>query len=371
MILGALENKLLEEAQQAFLNETGMALNVIQEIVEIDGTRIDAVIQLPYHRSKQLAVVVKRWAQQANLGALANQIKRLPMEGVLVADYINPKMGKKLKEMDVQYFDAVGNAYINQPPVYIHVTGNKQRDTQAVTQKGTNRAFDTSGLKVIFGFLCDPQLVAAPYREIAERTNVALGTVGWVLNGLKDAGFIIDRGKGKQGRRLVNRRKILDRWVEAYPEKLKPKQLIGEFVADEPLWWKKIEIEQYGAYWGGELAAAEYTNYLKPETLTVYLPEKGRKKFFAKARLQKIMRRHEAQWATSNRNIVEIYRPFWSHDFTQNQINKRMTDKVNKLAGLVHPILVYADLVATGDSRNLETAGILYEQFIAEHIGEG
>lgn len=156
---------------------------------------------------------------------------------MLVADYINPKTGKKLKAMDVQYFDTAGNAYINHPPVYIHVTGNKQRETQAATKKETNRAFDATGLKVIFGFLCDPLLVTATYREIAERTDVALGAVGRMLSGLKDVGYIIDRGRGKS-RHLVNQHKMLDRWVEAYPEKLKPKQRIGEFIADEPYWWE-------------------------------------------------------------------------------------------------------------------------------------
>jgi hypothetical protein len=29
---------------------------------------------------------------------------------------------------------------------------------------------------------------------------------------------------------------------------------------------------------------------------------------------------------------------------------------------IVHPILIYADLVATGDSRNLETARMIYDK---------
>jgi hypothetical protein len=353
-------SELLEEAIHAFYDETGLRLDVIQEQVVIDGLKVDAIIKSPHHGGK-LAVEVKRWAQQANLGALADQVKRLPMEGVLVVDYINPNMGKKLKAMGVQYFDAVGNAYINQPPVYIHVTGNKQRDAQSATKKGTNRAFEATGLKVVFGFLCDPLLVAATYREIAERTDVALGTVGRVLNGLKDAGFIIDRGRGK-GRRLVNQRKILDRWVEAYPEKLKPKQHVGAFIADEPYWWEEIDIEKYGAYWGGELAAAKYTDYLKPQTITIYLPKDAGKKLLARAKLRKAVER-----TADGPSIVRIYRPFWP-ERKKNQ--KNIENKVKGGAGLVNPILVYADLIATGDSRNLETARMIYERFIAEHIGE-
>ena len=240
MNLAEIEHELLEEAIHAFHDETGLMLDVIQEQVNIDGLEVDAIIKAP-HCGGKLAVEVKRWAQQANLGALADQVKRLPMQGVLVADYINPNMGKKLKAMDVQYFDTVGNAYINQPPLYIHVTGNKQRETQAVLTKGTNRAFDGTGLKVVFGFLCDALLANAPYRVIAEETGVALGTVGQIVKGLKEAGYIIDRGK-KKGRRLVNRRKLLDRWVEAYPEKLKPKLWVGDYINDDPIWLSLIHI---------------------------------------------------------------------------------------------------------------------------------
>jgi hypothetical protein len=35
---------------------------------------------------------------------------------------------------------------------------------------------------------------------------------------------------------------------------------------------------------------------------------------------------------------------------------------------MVHPILVYADLLATGDPRNIETAKIIYEKDIVRYI---
>ncbi|MBN4055508.1 hypothetical protein JYU12_02060 [bacterium AH-315-K03] len=359
MNLAETEYKLLEQVICAFQQETGLLLDVIQEQTGVNGYDVDAIIKVRHHGIR-LAVQVKRWAQQANLGALADQVKRLPIEGILVADYINPVMGKKLKEMNVQYMDAVGNAYINQPPVYIHVIGNKQPNTQAIPREGINRAFDTTGLKVIFGFLCDPLMANATYRVIAERTGVALGTVGWVLNGLKDAGFILDRGRAK-GRRLVNRRKLLDRWMETFPEKLKPKQLVGVFVSDNPYWWEEVDIERYGAYWGGELAAAKYTHYLKPQTITLYLPEHADKKLLAKAKLRKA-----TELIAEGPGTVRIYRPFWPLENKQKLDDNKTID----VTGLVNPILVYADLVATGDSRNLETARMIYERFIAEYIGE-
>ena len=343
------EYELLTRTITAFHNETGIELNVIQKNGQFVDIDVNAVIQFP-RPGPTLAVEIKKWAQQANLGALAEQIKRLPLDGVLVADYINPNMAKRLKEKHVQFMDTAGNAYINQPPIYIHVTGNKQ--DQALTRvKEKNRAFDTTGLKVVFGFLCTPLLVNTTYREIAKATGVALGTVGWVINGLKDAGFVIERGKMRE---LINMRKLLDRWVEAYPEKLKPKQRVGEFIADQANWWQDIKVEEYGAYWGGEVAAAKYTNYLQPQIATVYLPKGAGNKILIKAKLRKA-----DDFPAAEAGIVRILRPFWPIDTIQEGSNE----------GLAHPILVYADLIETGDARNIETARMIYEQYINKYIG--
>jgi len=58
--------------------------------------------------------------------------------------------------------------------------------------------------------------------------------------------------------------------------------------------------------------------------------------------------------------LVTIYRSFW--------IEKLNVKNPGEKEGNVHPILCYADLVATGDPRNLETAEILFENYLAEHI---
>ena len=55
---------------------------------------------------------------------------------------------------------------------------------------------------------------------------------------------------------------------------------------------------------------------------------------------------------------VEILNRFWN--FKLNTFNN----------DLVHPVLVYADLMATGDNRNIETAGMIYDTEIARFIRE-
>ncbi|GAB5452787.1 MAG: type IV toxin-antitoxin system AbiEi family antitoxin [Halioglobus sp.] len=350
------EAEVLDQAIEAFGKETGLRLLVIQREVFLNGHYIDAEIELP-EGGKRVFVEVKKWAQHANVGALVDQVKRLPGEGLLVADYVNPKMAKRLKDLKVQFIDAAGNAFVNQLPLYVYVTGKKQREDKKTRHEMTNRAFDVAGLKVIFGLLCDAELVDAPYRVIAEETGVALGTVGGIVNDLKDAGYILDRG-GKRGRKLVNQRRLLDRWVEAYPEKLRPKLRVGDFINDDPYWWEDFHLEQFGAYWGGEVAAAKYVGYLKPEVITIYLPEHTGAQLMGKARLRKAVER-----TLDDPGIVRIYRPFWPGE----KENKFRTVKGEQI---VHPILIYADLLATGDGRNLETARIVYDKHIAEYIRE-
>ncbi|MGD9182654.1 MAG: type IV toxin-antitoxin system AbiEi family antitoxin, partial [Desulfobacterales bacterium] len=55
---------------------------------------------------------------------------------------------------------------------------------------------------------------------------------------------------------------------------------------------------------------------------------------------------------------VEILNLFWN--FKLNTFNN----------DLVHPVLVYADLMATGDHRNIETAGMIYDAEIVRFIRE-
>lgn len=332
------EQTLLEQAIAAIYREAGLRLEIMEYERAEDRLRMDTILGVKGYEPLQFAAEIKKWAQQANFGAVVAQIKTLPMRGILVADYVNPNMADRLKEEDIQFIDTAGNAYIKADPLHIYVKGNKQKHENIKKKEEKTRAFTQTGLKVIYAFLCNPELVNAPYRDIAEVADVALGTVGWVITDLKAIGFIIDRG-GKRGRRIVNYKKLLDRWVETYPEKLKVKQFMGNFEAPEPYWWKKFDIKRYGAYWGGEIAAAKYTKYLKPEEVTIYLPEVTKGELFTDARLYR-----------DPKGKVKIFQAFW--------------EIPQYYDGLVHPILAYADLIATGDARNIETARMIKDERI-------
>ena len=295
----------------------------------IDGNKIPLAIELTMRPTLAMAMLTK--------------LKQTHERTLIVADYVNPIMAERLKADDIWFLDTAGNAYIKQRPLFIYIKGNKPVEKPAT--RTLSRAFQPTGLKVIYAFLCDPELVNAPYREIAQTAEVALGTVGWVITDLTQLGHIVDMGN--RGRRLRGKRKLLERWITAYPEKLRPKLETGRYKAPNPDWWQTAPLHNLQAYWGGEIAADKLTHYLKPEIITLYIQEKQTGKLILTNKLRK-----------DPAGNIELLKTFWD---VENEINR--TDVVN-------PILIYADLMATGDPRNIETAEIIYEQELAQHFRE-
>ena len=359
------EAKLLERAMDAFRAATGLQIEVEPQNEDLydHGRQVDALVRLRTRDiDEEFAVELKIRVTNATLGAMTQRLTGFPqqqmlvtddvdphvaerlkqMKRILVTEYVNPRMAERLKQMNLPFFDTAGNAYLNVPPLFIFIKGN--RPPKKLVKEPMTRAFQPAGLRVIFAFLCHPALVTAPYRDIARATDVALGTVGWVVTNLKELGYLVDMGK--RGRQLVNREKLLDRWVTTYPEQLRPRLLIGRFGTTETDWWKDAPLPDFKAYWGGEVAARKLTQYLKPEIITIYAREPT-----AELQLTHKLRKDPD-------GDIELLRVFWDVKW----------DWVDR--ALVPPLLVYADLLATGDPRNIETAKLIYERELTRLVRE-
>lgn len=333
------EIDLLDQAISQLNRSTGFYV----EIEQLHGQHFDATGRITAGTKKiPVAIEIKKLANAAVLHG-AYQLKQINQRGLLVVPYVNPAMAERLKDMDIWFIDTAGNAYINDLPIYVYIKGNKPPETQA--SKTVNRAFTPIGLKIVYALLCHPKLVDAPYRDIARTATASLGTVNLVFKDLTELGFIVDMGA--RGRRLKERKKLLDRWLTAYPEQLRPKLKTGRYKALDPNWWQWTNLDNSQAFWGGEVAADKLTGYLKPENITIYVMEDWAGNLKINNKLRK-----------DPDGDIEILKAFWDNEHESNR-----TD-------IVHPILVYADLIASGDPRNLETAQIIYEQKLAEHFRE-
>jgi len=289
-----------------------------------------------------LMAEIKKTLQPATLGAALANLKRFNCPGILITEYVTPQMAEKLKEMDIPFLDVAGNAYLKTPNTFVYITGRKK--PEELTTQRHNRAFRAAGLKVIFTLLTLKTQLKAPTREIAYNAGVANGTVGNILKDLGQLGFVY-RSKNKD-LVLENRDKLIDNWVDAYPRELRPQLKVQRFQIQHPDWWKEFTYDrwQQNQMWlGGEPAAALLTQYLYPETITVY----GRPDF---RKLAQVVQ----QPVRDEHGNFELLEPFWNFE----------TEILNKEQRICPPLLIYADLVVTGDARHLDAANLIREKYL-------
>jgi hypothetical protein len=333
---------ILQRAVDMFRKNTGLAVEIGTK-AHPKGYPAHAGVKVVWRDLEFLyEAAIKKVINRAILGGTVRQLDLFQRKGIIVARYITPQIADELKKLNIPFMDTAGNVYINEPPLLIFIKGNKIIGANLTVTRP--RAFRPAGLQVLFALLCNPGLENAPFREIARKAKVALGTMSLVMNDLKKLNYLIEIPPGK--RRLIRKKDLLNRWITAYPEQLRPKQLIGLYRAENREWWKNADLRGLNVFWGGEVAAARLTEHLRPQNVTVYT-NKPVGELLLRYRIRK-----------DQEGNFEILRKFWNFE----------TDWPHK--NMVPPLLIYADLLATGEARNIETARILYEKELDEFVRE-
>ncbi|MGD9788361.1 MAG: type IV toxin-antitoxin system AbiEi family antitoxin [Sulfuricellaceae bacterium] len=331
------EQEILGQAIAALEAATGLHAQVQFEPGGIVGP--DALIDIAIDdRAVRFAAEIKAIDRFQTLGAIKARADIAPYPPLLVAPYITEATAEKCRELHLPFIDEAGNAYLEAPGLFVYVTG-KRRPIQTRTAPAF-RALTPAGLRIVFALLNFPYLAAAPYREIAKVARVALGTVGDALADLEDRGYLAPEKPGP--RRLLAPERLQDEWVTHYPIKLRPKLNARRFTAPTHDWWRNLDIGQHHAYWGGEIAAEKLTGYLKPERITIYVDGKPDKLILAN-RLRPDVN-----------GEIEILETFWA------------TEEARQRNDVAPPLLVYADLMATTDPRNIETAKLIRDHHLTQ-----
>lgn len=271
---------------------------------------------------------VKSYVNNANFNQMLfrlkeiRQISKLPT--MLIVGEISPQNLMKFAEEGFNVLDHAGNCYINIPPLYILITGQKLVKPKETVKK----VFNDSAIKLIFYFLFDKSNIAKPYRKIVEETGFSIGTVKNVIEEMTLQHHII---KTPKGRVLMNWRKLLDDWQVAYNQTLKPKLFLKKMTLAKPERiknWKDTKLPQ-DACWGGESGANLTDGYLIPEIHTIYTGGDS----------NEIIR--TSRILPSSEGEILVYKKFWT-GIEENHIAPK--------------ILIYADLMGTANSRCLDAA---------------
>lgn len=270
-----------------------------------------------------------------------------PHPVLYLADRVSAEKAEEMRAAHRPFVDLRGNAFISIPGVYLFVAGRHAKaDVSEGLLPGTKgKLFKKSGIQLIGLLLTDPNLDDDPdhawlnrsVRDLADKAGLSLGSVSDLLAEMKARDFMVADGRTK---RLINRRKLFDAWVHGYAEfRLRRKRQC--FTADSIGWWENRHPSKEGFRWGGEPGAAILTGrFLRPGKLTLYADQP----------LYDLVVDANLHTATGDWT-VEILEPL-----------PGFADGPDP--NCVHPLLVYADLIATGDNRNAEAARRIY----ADHL---
>lgn len=286
--------------------------------------------------NEKLLVEMKNEVRPRTLAFMDSLFSNPNSNMLLIADYITPSAKEKLKEHLINYIDSFGNAYLNLDNLKVYI----EKGNAKPISKGTNEVFTTSGAKLLFELLKNPESInTKTYRELAQTCNISLGSVSKIMKGLQNEGYII--ASNKTFVELIRKEVLLDKWITLINEKVLPtckkgKYMFGRNGQNE---WKNIHA---AIQWAGEPGAALLTNYLNPEKFSLF------------TNLDKIELIQKAGLLPDNHGNITVYKPFWNEGDTQNKT--------------VHPLLVYAQLMYEGNDRNIETAKIIYDEYIKSNL---
>jgi hypothetical protein len=308
--------------------------------VDYDQKGIDGKLELTInHLPIKFNTEIKQELREYQLPKIIEKAKHFnPL--IVVANRIFPKIKEELRKNEIAYLETNGNIWLQHEGLLLWI--DTQKPLPGIKNK-VNRAFGKTGLKVLFHFLLHENDVNLPYRDIANITEVGLGNINYVINGLKQMNFLIRLNKDEY--KLINKKELLDKWITAYGERLKPTLQIGtfRFLKDDDFNnWKNLPIHIGKTYWGGEPAGGLLTNYLHPAELTLYTTE-TRNELIKNYRL-----------IPDEKGNIKVFKKFWRQE--------------NENENIVPPLLVYADLINTNDRRCNETAQKIYDEFLQNKL---
>jgi hypothetical protein len=327
------EQETLQKAIEKLSNITDAKIKI-----KTVGNSSEESLEIEFkNHAETFSIQIKNELRAHNLPVSLKPEKKVSKPSLLISQYIPMPMKQELKKRNVNYLEVAGNCFISTPKIFIYINDQQVTESRISTE---GKLWKPAGLKFMFTILRFPDLLNKSYRMIADEVGIALGNIGGLLKELTVEGFL-KNGDGKDGKKyfIENQNRLVERWAEAYKSNLRPKQFIGNFrfLDNETAnVWKSIPVEDFN--WGGENAGALLTKFLQPEKFTIYTLEN-------RAKLMKNLK-----LVPDIDGNVEILTQFWKSE--------------GKDTGVVPPLLAYADLITSFDSRNQETADRIKTQHL-------
>ncbi|CAH0168088.1 type IV toxin-antitoxin system AbiEi family antitoxin [Microbacterium sp. Bi128] len=305
---------------------------------------IDLVGEIPTADNPVTSLIVTRGAQhQAMTAVAASPLTLAAVERVMPLDFgapvlalgarITPRNADHLRGAGINYFDEAGNGYLAFGDTLIDVRGRTSR-TPGELRKPTKSAslFTEKRSQVILAAISWPDLLSGRLQDLARAAGVSVSFTQKTLVALEAANYLDSFGPRDPGS-LRNIDSLIDGWSAAFSSGLGSRENTRSFRGEfDP---STLPPDGSPLYLSGEAVAPWITRHL---TWTIYT--EGIPRDAAQA----------GRWASDGLEpTIFVRQKFWSEPvpadtFAQERVR------------VAPPLLVYADLLASGDSREREAA---------------
>jgi hypothetical protein len=274
-------------------------------------------------------------------------LARLPpgsaSEWILFATYVQPGLARYLEENKVNFLDRAGNCRLRLGQShYVQIEGRRP-----VARSHSDRPLRSTSYQVVFTLLAQPELANAPVRELAATSWCSKSTAADLVQRLVSEGVL---GDTRSGRKLLQPRALFDRWLVGYTDVLRPHLLIERF-QPPPVEAEALEEHVEEAFaslpetqwaWGGGAACMRLTRFFRGAESIIYtskpIPDFGKRVRCSPSPTGPLILLHAPAG------------PAFSGGDPETKT--------------VHPLLVYTDLLASGEPRAREAATELQQEFL-------
>lgn len=318
---------LIQEACESLMDTSGRK-DVFVEINSAGGT--DGKVMIGSH---YFVIETKQSLSSSNFARILIDLKKrrenIPI--LLVTEHISDELAGKYLDEGINVLDKAGNCKISDGDLFISINGRKSKSNASGRKI---KAMSDTEIRLTFHLLVKEGLVGETYRTISEVAGVSLGSINNCMEDLTARGFIMNTDKG---RRLIRRDDLVELWQERYNEVVKPKLFIKSLSFRENgnrNIWKETTLPQ-GMSWGGDCGANIVNGYLVPGAYEIYssVPASS---LIATGKV------------SNTPGEIKVYSKFWEEDDSRTA-----------------PLLIiYADLMGSGDGRCIEAAQRLKENGI-------
>ncbi len=262
---------------------------------------------------------------------------------ILFAPYVGAGMAERLGRYEIQYVDRAGNCRVQVGNRYLALVEGRRPPEGNRAKKGIGTR--PEGYKFLFDLLARPDLVGDPVRKIAEHAGVGKTTVADLLRRLHDEGIIFDvRGR----RQLLDRQELLNRWITGYATVLRPRLLLGRYRTrdvDPKTLEERVEAtlgDEMAWAWGGAAAAMRLVGHYRGRDTVLHVGDQV---------FEKDLPRRLGALPADDGELIILRVP-------------TPTAFDGAAPRTVHPLLVYAELLAMGKDRAREEAQLIYERHL-------